>query len=60
MAAQLLIAGHETTVNGLGNAVLNLLRHPDRLAAPAYEIKWRETAIMRSVEALPVTCTARS
>ncbi|MFJ2211828.1 cytochrome P450 [Streptomyces sp. NPDC101062] len=33
MAVQLLIAGHETTVNGIGNAVLNLLRHPEQLAA---------------------------
>ncbi|MBK3525738.1 cytochrome P450 [Streptomyces sp. MBT70] len=28
----LLIAGHETTVNQLGNSFLTLLRHPDQLA----------------------------
>ncbi|MBB5157311.1 cytochrome P450 family protein [Saccharopolyspora phatthalungensis] len=32
MAVQLLIAGHETTVNGISNAVLNLLRSPDQLS----------------------------
>lgn len=33
MIVQLLIAGHETTVNGIGNAVYNLLTHPGQLAA---------------------------
>jgi cytochrome P450 len=46
MATLLLIAGHETTTNLLGNAVLALLTHPDQLAL----LRARPELMPRAVE----------
>ncbi|QKW23947.1 cytochrome P450 [Kitasatospora sp. NA04385] len=55
----LLIAGHETTVNQLGNSFLTLLRHPDQLAllrsspdliAPAVDELLRYSRLFSSAE----------
>lgn len=55
----LLIAGHETTVNQLGNSLLTLLRHPDQLAllhsspdliGPAVEEMLRYSRLFTSAE----------
>lgn len=55
----LLIAGHETTVNQLGNSLLTLLRHPDQLAllrsspdliGPAVEELLRYSRLFTSAE----------
>jgi unspecific monooxygenase len=57
----LLIAGHETTVNLIGNGMLTLLRHPQRLA----ELRDDPSLIRTAVEELlrfdpPVQMTART
>lgn len=44
MVALLLVTGHETTVNLIGNGVLALLRHPEQLALVKQGAGW-ETAV---------------
>jgi cytochrome P450 len=45
MAFVLLVAGHETTVNLIGNAVRVLLRHPDQLAALRADMSLIDAAV---------------
>jgi cytochrome P450 len=60
MCTLLLIAGHETTVNLIGNGMLALLRHPDELA----RLRADSSLITSAIEELlrfdsPVQLTAR-
>ena len=67
MCILLLIAGHETTTNLIGNALLTLLRHPDQLAqvradparlAPAIEEAVRyESPVQIAARAATEDCT---
>jgi cytochrome P450 len=63
MVFLMLIAGHETTVNLIGNGVHLLLTHPDQLerlraepslAVPAEDRQWRLGILIRGLVHLPV------
>ncbi len=45
MVALLLVTGHETTVNLIGNGVLTLLQHPDQLALLREDSSLRDSAV---------------
>ena len=51
----LLNAGHEATVNVIGNGMLALLRRMPNLQLDGDEPEYRDTYVIRGLKALPVT-----
>lgn len=57
----LFVAGHETTINLIGNGTLALLRHPEQFEQLKRENKWMKTAVEEFLRYdSPVQMTART